>query len=145
MSESWNAIAALIFSYAELLDLGDFAGVAGLFDQATYRTQGRPPRHGAEEVLAVLQQLVALYDGIPRTKHVTTNLVVEIDEGAGMAKARSYFTVFQATDGLPLQPIIAGRYHDSFARVAGIWRYSDRLIFIDLVGDLRYHLKQPVT
>ena len=40
--------------------------------------------------------------------------------------------------------IIAGRYHDRFARVDGTWQFADRLIFIDLLGDLRFHLKFAV-
>ena len=55
-------------------------------------------------------------DGTPRTKHVTTNLIVEVDDDAGTATGRSYFTVLQAVPGLPLQPIVAGRYHDRFVR-----------------------------
>ena len=49
--------------------------------------------------------------------------------------------MLQARPDLPLQMIIAGRYHDAFARVDGAWRFTDRLIFSDLVGDLSHHLK----
>ena len=55
-------------------------------------------------------------DGTPGTKHVTTNLIIEIDDQATGAAARSYFTVLQAVPGLPLQPILAGRYRDRFQR-----------------------------
>jgi hypothetical protein len=55
--------------------------------------------------------------------------------------ARSYFTVFQALPDFPLQPIIAGRYHDAFERVDGTWRFADRLILSDLIGDLSRHLR----
>jgi hypothetical protein len=37
--------------------------------------------------------------------------------------------------------IIAGRYHDAFATIDGEWRFTDRLIFSDLVGDLSHHLR----
>jgi len=145
VNTSRDAISALILSYAEMLDLGDFAGVARLFTHATYRTQGRSPHRGAEAVQAALDSMVAVYGGIPRTKHVTTNTIIEIDETRGHATARSYFSVLQATESLPLQPIIAGRYHDTFECVEGVWRFNDRLIVIDLVGNLRYHLKQRLT
>jgi len=86
--------------------------------------------------------LVKLHaDGTPRTKHVTTNVIVEIDDAAGTATARSYFTVFQRTDAVPLQAIVAGRYHDRFARAGEGWRFTDRLIYMDLVGDLHDHLR----
>ena len=50
--------------------------------------------------------------------------------------------MLQARPDLPLQVIIAGRYHDAFAEVDGAWRFTDRLIFSDLVGDLSHHLRQ---
>jgi len=135
-------IAALVYAYAERLDLGDLAGVAALFgEDATYRSD-YGSYAGAAEVLATLTRRVRLHDGIPRTKHVTTNLVVEID--GDIALARSYFTVFQATPALPLQAIIAGRYHDRFAWADNVWRFTDRRIYVDLVGDLREHLLQPI-
>ena len=51
------------------------------------------------------------------------------------------FTVYQATPELPLQCVIAGRYHDTFEKVDGRWRFCDRLIIGDLVGDLTQHLR----
>jgi hypothetical protein len=42
--------------------------------------------------------------------------------------------------GAPLQPIVAGRYLDRFARVDGAWRFAERRILVDLVGDLSRHL-----
>jgi 3-phenylpropionate/cinnamic acid dioxygenase small subunit len=138
---SRDAISDLVHLYAERLDLGDLEGVAALFADATYGTPGGPVRRGAAEVLAALRAAVRLHDGVPRTKHVTTNLIVEVDDAAGTASARSYFTVLQAADGLPLQPVIAGRYHDRFARGGGAWRFAERRILLDLVGDLRAHLR----
>jgi hypothetical protein len=48
--------------------------------------------------------------------------------------------VFQRTDELPLQPIICGRYHDTFHRIDGRWWFDTRIMFVDLVGDLGHHL-----
>ena len=140
---SREAIADLVHRYAEHLDSGDLDAVAALFDQATYGRAGGPVRRGAAEVRAALA-VVKLHDGSPRTKHVTTNLVIAADDTAGTASARSYFTVLQATSTLPLQPILAGRYEDRFVRVAGTWRFSERVVHIDLAGDLHEHLTMPV-
>jgi 3-phenylpropionate/cinnamic acid dioxygenase small subunit len=140
-----DAIAKLIFRYAELVDLGDFAAVGELFAHATYRAAMGAEVHtrtGASEVREQFEQLVITHDGSPCTKHLTTNLVIDVNARAGTAEARSYFAVLQARPQLPLQVIIAGRYHDVFARVDGNWRFSDRLIYSDLVGDLRHHLKR---
>ena len=57
------------------------------------------------------------------------------------ARTRSYFTVYQGTQALPLQCVIAGRYHDRFEKVDGAWRFCDRLILGDLQGNLSQHLR----
>jgi hypothetical protein len=141
-ADDWHAIETLVLTYAERVDLGDFAGVADLFAHATYRAAAGDQvasSVGAAAVLATFETLVRRYDdGTPRTKHVTTNLMVEVD--GDEASSRCYFTVFQQTDAISLQPIIAGRYHDRFARVDGAWRFTDRLIHSDLIGDLSHHL-----
>ena len=48
--------------------------------------------------------------------------------------------MLQQTDEVPLQPIVAGRYHDEFDRVDDQWRFARRTMFVDLVGDLSKHL-----
>jgi len=139
MDDDRAAIAALVFGYAERLDAGDFAGVAALFADAVFGAPDGPQRRGAAAVRAVLDEKVKRHpDGTPRTKHVTTNLVIEIAGTA--ATARSYFTVFQATADIRLQPIVAGRYHDRFVCDGGAWRFAERVVFIDLVGDVSDHL-----
>jgi 3-phenylpropionate/cinnamic acid dioxygenase small subunit len=138
-----DAITALVMTYAERLDAGDLDGVAALFSHATWRSPARTePLRGAEEVRHAYDG-VLLYDGIPATRHVVTNLVVEL-EPPDRARARSYFTVFQARPDFPLQAIICGRYHDTFERTAGVWRFTDRLIVPDLLGDLSHHLSAPL-
>jgi hypothetical protein len=146
MSDDWHAIETLIMTYAERVDLGDYAGVADLFDGATYRSalgDDVMVQDGRDAVLNTFETLVRRYpDGTPRTKHVTTNVMVEVD--GDTATARSYYTVMQQTDVLPLQPIICGRYHDRFEQRDGAWRFTDRLIFSDLIGDLSQHLLADV-
>jgi len=146
MSDDWHAIETLIMTYAERVDLGDFAGVAALFEHATYRAENGGQimsQEGSAAVQATFDNLVRRYpDGTPRTKHVTTNLIVAVDGAA--ATSRCYYTVLQQTDVLAIQPIIAGRYHDRFEKVDGVWRFADRLIFSDLIGDLSQHLMVDV-
>jgi 3-phenylpropionate/cinnamic acid dioxygenase small subunit len=141
------AICNLLYRYAEHMDNGDFAGAAEMFRHARVVLD---PKHGvsvdADGIRTIWEEGVIRYaDGTPRTKHVTTNLIVEVDEGAGTATCRSYYTVLQQTDTLPLQPIIAGRYHDRFERVDGEWRFAERdYSIVELVGDLSQHLRQPL-
>jgi ketosteroid isomerase-like protein len=133
-------IRALIHAYADRLDGGDLDGVAELFAESTWRSQGRSEVFRGVEQVRRMYDGVILYDGRPCTKHVITNVSV-VAAGSDVAAARSYFTVLQATPELPLQPIIAGSYHDEFTRVGDTWRFSDRLIIVDLVGDLSRHLR----
>ncbi len=136
-------ISKLIFTYAERIDAGDFDGLADLFADAEITSEYGMSWKGRDEVLALYVDGTRRYedDGTPKTKHVTTNLIVDVDEDAGTATARSYYTVLQAVPGvLPLQPIIAGRYRDRFARVDGRWRFAQRHMLVDLVGDLSQHL-----
>ena len=138
-----EAIRALIHEYAERIDLGDLDGLAEMFAAATWGSPGRgTPLRGTEQVRRGYDGVI-LYDGIPSTKHVISNVTIEVTGDGSAATARSYFTVLQAVDGLSLQPIVAGRYHDAFARGGGAWRFTDRLIFMDLVGDLSRHLRAP--
>ena len=143
MTPDHEAIARLVHLYAERLDGGDLDGVAELFARGTLRSNRTDAvRRGRDEARALYRDTVALYDGVPCTKHVITNLVIDVAADAAAATARSYFTVLQARPELPLQVIIAGRYHDRFEREDNLWRFTDRLILVDLVGDLSRHLKR---
>ena len=140
-----EAVTALVHAYAELLDAGDLDGVARLFDRAVWRSPEHPEGlRGAEAVRRVYDG-VRLYDGSPRTKHVISNLVVEVDERSGSASSRCSFTVLHGVDDRLPQPILSGRYHDAFARGTGDdgteWYFTERATLVDLVGDLRGHFR----
>jgi 3-phenylpropionate/cinnamic acid dioxygenase small subunit len=143
-------ITNLLYRYAECIDAGDLAGAAALFEHARIRIGGSDTADDtidATRLLEIWKAMILLHpDGTPRTKHVTTNPIIEIDEEAGTASCRSYYTVLQQTDELPLQPIVTGRYHDRFERVDGRWRFCYRdLTLIDMIGDVSRHLRYPVT
>ncbi len=146
MSDSAREIENLLHRYAERIDAGDLEGVADLFAHGRIRASAdAPPEQtfeGRDRVLALYRGSTQIYDdGIPHTKHVTTNSIIEVDEGAIAASARSYYTVFQRLDDFPLQPIISGRYHDTFQRIDGGWWFETRIMIVDLVGDLSRHLR----
>jgi ketosteroid isomerase-like protein len=142
---SYRAIQNLIARYAELVDDGDFAGLDTLLADATFTGGGAPVSgHGAIEKM--FQDTLIVYDdGTPRTQHVTTNVAIEVDEKAGTAVSRSYVTVLQALPDLPLQPIASGRYWDHFERRDGQWRFVERRVRINLVGDVSRHLRQAAA
>ena len=54
-------------------------------------------------------------------------------------------TVLQAAPGFSLQTIAAGRYLDRFERRHGQWRFTERRVHIDLVGDLSHHLHRAAA
>jgi 3-phenylpropionate/cinnamic acid dioxygenase small subunit len=145
MADSAREIENLLYTYAERIDAGDLAGVAALFEHGRILPSPSGARdvvfEGPEQVRAMYDAATRLYeDGTPRTKHVTTNAIIEVDEAAGTASARSSYTVLQQTDALPLQPIITGRYRDTFRRIDGRWWFDTRTMLVDQVGDLSHHL-----
>jgi uncharacterized protein (TIGR02246 family) len=135
------AVPDLLHAYAEAIDAGDLEGVARLFEHATYRTEGvGQVLEGADAVLAAQRAVVRLYDGSPRTHHVITNVRVHPDDDGRTARSRSYFAVvFAAPDEEP-RIILTGRYHDELELADGSWRFRDRLIHLDQIGDLSGHL-----
>jgi ketosteroid isomerase-like protein len=142
-AEDVEAIRALIHEYAERIDGGDLDGLAALFADATWGSPGRGESLRGTDQVRHAYDGVILYDGIPCTKHVISNVTIEISEDGAAATARSYFTVLQARPDLPLQAIIAGRYQDRFERVDDRWRFADRQIVPDLIGDLSRHMRNP--
>jgi 3-phenylpropionate/cinnamic acid dioxygenase small subunit len=140
--ESHHAISTLCYRYAEMMDAADFDGLAELFADAQLTNEGVPDAVvGGEAIAALYRRMNRVHDdGTLRTRHLTTNLAIEIDEAAGTATARSAFVVFQQTPQLPLQPVVTGRYRDEFARTGGAWHFTRRHIVVDHVGDVREHL-----
>ncbi len=139
-------ILALMNAYCYRIDAGDFVGFARLFEHARWQLLGDPAGgdQGADAVLRTLQQII-LYAGKPRTKHVMSNVQIDIDEGGTRARAQCYITVFQAVPpDFPLQPIFSGHYHDEFEQVAGAWRFRSRDISPDLIGDLSRHRRDMI-
>lgn len=141
---AYHEIYVLLYSYAERIDAGDFDGLAQLFEHAEITFEGFDQvRKGSDEVRALYEASTRRYpdDGTPKTKHVVTNVIVDIDATGDAATSRSYFTVLQAVPGeLALQPVVAGRYHDRFERVDGTWRFAARHMMVDLMGDVSHHL-----
>ena len=142
MSISAIHISNLLYRYAECLDDGQLVEAAELFRHARIKVQSQPVFLDHAALLGIWQQRIKIYPGgTPRTRHIISNPNIEIDETAGTATVRSCYTVLQATDTLPLQPIASGRYFDEFERVGGVWRFSFRdYSQLDMIGDLSWHL-----
>jgi 3-phenylpropionate/cinnamic acid dioxygenase small subunit len=140
--ESHHAITSLMYRYTEYIDAADFDAIGQLFADAVMTNEGVSGEiAGGDAIKQLYTSTNRVHDdGTLRTRHLTANVVVDIDESADTATARSSFVVFQQTATLPLQPIVTGRYRDRFSRVDGSWRFAQRHIVVDHVGDVREHL-----
>jgi hypothetical protein len=139
-----NEINRLLATYVHYLDDGKFAEIAGMMANASFDVLGDVAT-GRNEVAAFLQGGVQRHaDGTPRTWHALSNILINVDPAGDRAASVSYFTVHQELEGLPLQPIVAGRYHDTFELHGGEWRFATRAIKARLIGDLRFHVATPI-
>lgn len=140
-----DRIRNLLGRYCELIDAGDFDGVGELFANGSLAAgDGSPFATGSAEVAAFYRANTQVHDGSPRTKHLVLDTIFEEPDLDGGATVRSSYVVLQAADGLPLQPIIAGRYVDRFDRdQEDGWCFRERRFTVDLLGDLSHHLADP--
>lgn len=134
-------IENLMSRYCRLYDSGDFEGYAELFAGA--RVVGPlSTLNGAAEVVAYHRSNCLLYEGSPQTRHVTTNIEIDVADDGLTAKARSYVTVYQALPDFPLQAIFVGGYNDEFVKTDGQWRFAQREAVPFFVGDLSRHARE---
>ena len=132
-------ITELLYRYAELIDSGDFDGVGRLLARASFGGTSTPSVSGAENIAGLFGMTTRRFpNGSPKTRHLVLNAIVEVD--GDVATARSTFCVVQATDAVPFQPIVAGRYYDRFARDADGWYFTERKADVEMVGDVSDHL-----
>lgn len=138
----------VLYRYAEMMDTGRFEELADeLFRYAEFVVAPPPaPRIDGPAMARLMVATTIRYpDGTPRTKHVITNPIVDVDDAAGTATCRSYYTVLQQTDTLPLQAVVAGRYSDRFGRIDGEWWFTERdYTMLDMIGDVSQHLRMDV-
>ena len=123
------------------MDDGDVEGAADLFRHAKIE-KGFGVLLDDKDLRDYWKRVVIIYsDGTPKTKHIVTNPIIEID--ADSATCRSYYTVIQSLPDFPPQIVAAGRYHDRFERVGGAWRFSYRNYNLrEFSGDLSRHIRQ---
>ena len=136
----YEAIRNLLGTYCRIIDTGDFEALGAMFAEAVLLDdQGRVAAKGAEAATALWTGLIKRYDdGTPRTRHTTSNPVIDLAED-GTATCQSSFVVFQQI-GSRIEPIAAGRYRDTFASTDGVWHFTSRQFFLDHLGDVSHHM-----
>jgi 3-phenylpropionate/cinnamic acid dioxygenase small subunit len=135
------AITELLYRYAELIDAGDFDGVGRLLARATFGGTGPQGASGAENIAKLFGATTRRYPGhgnTPRTRHLVLNPIVDVMDST--ATARSTFCVVQHTETVPLQPIVVGRYLDTFTCDDAGWYFTSRQVDVEMIGDISAHL-----
>jgi 3-phenylpropionate/cinnamic acid dioxygenase small subunit len=134
-------IHELLYRYAELIDAGDFDGVGRLLAHATFGGPASGSASGEQIIAKLFATTTRRYPehgNTPRTRHLVLNPIVELD--GDTATARSTFCVVQATETLPLRPVVVGRYVDTFSRDDHGWHFTERRVDVEMVGDVSAHL-----
>lgn len=129
-------ITELLYRYAELVDAGDFDGVGDLLGRGSF--MGVSGAERIAKLFATTTRRFPEHGNTPRTRHLVLNPIVEIS--GDTAAARSTFCVVQHTEAISLQPIVVGRYQDSFARDDCGWYFTERRVDIEMLGDVSDHL-----
>jgi uncharacterized protein (TIGR02246 family) len=135
-----EAIRGLVAAYAERMDAADFDGVADLFADGVFRSSRGTELVGRDAVRRQYDPVLLYEGGSPRTMHVLGNIEVELEAGGETATAHCAFMVLSAATPGSLGPVLAGRYDDRFERVDGAWRFAERTVSPDLIGDLSGHM-----
>ena len=140
-------ITELLYRYAELIDAGDFDGVGQLLARSTFGGPASGSVSGAEHIAKLFSMSTRRYPdhgNTPRTRHLVLNPIVELN-GDDTAATRSTFCVVQDTETVPIQPIVVGRYYDTFGRDDGGWYFTERKVEIQMIGDVSAHLMVDPT
>jgi hypothetical protein len=137
-----NDIENLLYRYGEYVDLARFDELAGLFRHGAIRSDRGSGDLRGSDIATFYRETNRVHadTGTLRTRHIASNVIMAVDDAANTASARSYFVVCQQTSALPLQPIVSGRYHDTFKRIDGEWWFDIRMILVDLIGNMTEHL-----
>src|ERR1700722_2637654 len=109
---SIREISNLMYRFGYLLDKADFEGIGDLLAHASFGSDllGRAAFRGKDEIVEQFRR-TSPAEGVKRTKQFYSNMIVDLD--GDQATAMCNFLVLQATDTLPLQPIVCGHFEDS--------------------------------
>lgn len=138
--EAQEAIRALKHEYAALCDGGyDGAAIAALFTGDGRWSSNAHGEIAGPAAIATFMEGIGR-DRFPWAIHYLSNARIDVDPGAGTARAR--WTLLQlastpAEDPRDASVIAAGAYDDRFRRVGDVWRFESITLTLGQVTDLR--------
>ena len=137
-----SEVRRLLAAYAHNLDYGKVDANAELLSSAEFNVGGTIVK-GRDSIAKFLRDNLQYHvDDTPRTWHSVSNVLIDVDSTTS-ASSVCYFTVHQELPGLPLQPIVTGRYIDTFEFHDGAWRFASREVEARLFGDVSKHVAAP--
>jgi 3-phenylpropionate/cinnamic acid dioxygenase small subunit len=141
-------IEHIVHTYPEVSDKGDLAGVGEFMGGVRFGAFGMPedqltPRSAADAAKMYGESVIYYPDGISYAKHLITNLDIAYSDDGHSAQARSTYVVLQVRPEFPLQVICTGGYQDTLRQENGRWKLDVRREWMDIKGDLTYHVRQP--
>ena len=137
-----SEVRRLLATYAHNLDYGKVDANAELLSAAKFNVAGTIVE-GRDGIAAFLRNNLQYHvDDTPRTWHAISNVLIDVDSETTTSSV-CYFTVHQELPGLPLQPIVTGRYEDEFKILDGNWRFASRRVVPRLFGELKDHVATP--
>jgi hypothetical protein len=150
-AKATEEIRRILLTYPVCIDSGNIDGVVQLLTGvkmcnsngilAPEVPEEDIPTLSADDVRTMYSSGVIFYeDGLPRTKHLITNIDIWFSEDGRRANTRSYYVVLQGMEDFPLQVIITGRYEDTYECDQGIWKLRIRREYADILGDLSRHV-----
>jgi hypothetical protein len=136
-----DAINRLMLAYCSNIDKGQLDDMAALFSRGTWIPSPGSPLKGQDAVAGFLNDFVILYDGVPKTRHVISNVLIDLADDVKSATAESYVIIYQAVDDSGPQIILQGYYNDTFTLDDGVWCFNERHVFADGMGDVSKHIR----
>jgi len=131
--EDHEAIRNLIAAYSFVLDRRRFEELGALLADAVFSLSW--PAEGIETGEIRGREAIERYyaehlEERRPSRHVITNVSIEIEEGGESAHVEAYLTSVGYSPGEVV--LLSGRYEDRFERVEGEWRFARKHCVMEL-------------
>ena len=135
-----EAIATVLYNYANFLDLNDTKSLTSLFTPDCYIAYGQD--HGADGIEAYRETLESEKFGVGAffagTSHHVSNVVIDfVDDDT--AHVRSVLYAWHKYNRDRPDGVLMGQYHDTVVRTSDGWKIKRREL--KTVGTENYHAK----